>query len=106
MPHAHLELAADFPHMFLLDAKAGALPYASCYTGKAEESFGDAEQRMRSFLAQSSLALQEESKEPADHLAIYLAMMVKLIEQAGTSGMPTTVQALDQAAFLQDGLMA
>lgn len=105
VPHAHLELAADFAHAFLLDAKAGALPYASCYTGKSEEFFGEAEQRMRSFLTQSSLALQEEFKEPADHLAIYLAVMVKLIEQAGTSAMPTTVQALDQAAFLKDGLM-
>lgn len=105
VPHAHLELAADFAHAFLLDAKAGALPYASCYTGKSEEFFGEAEQRMRSFLTQSSLALQEEFKEPADHLAIYLAVMVKLIEQADASAMPTTVQALDQAAFLKDGLM-
>jgi TorA-specific chaperone len=105
VPHAHLELAADFAHTFLLDAKAGALPYASCYTGKSEEFFGEAEQRMRAFLAQSSLALQDEFKEPADHLAIYLAVMVKLIEQAGTSAMPVTVQALDQAAFLKDGLM-
>lgn len=106
VPHAHLELAADFAHAFLLDAKAGALPYASCYTGKTQEFFGEAEQRMRSFLEQSALALQEEFKEPADHLAIYLAVMVKLIEQADTSGMPTPVQALDQAAFLQDGLMS
>ena len=105
VPHAHLELAADFAHAFLLDAKAGALPYASCYTGKSEEFFGEAEQRMRSFLEQSALALQEEFKEPTDHLAIYLAVMVKLIEQADTSAMPTTVQALDQAAFLKDGLL-
>lgn len=105
VPHAHLELAADFAHTFLLDAKAGALPYASCYNGKGDAFFGEAEQRMRSFLEQSSLALQEAFKEPADHLAIYLAVMVKLIEQADTSSLPTTVQALDQAAFLKDGLM-
>lgn len=29
LPDAHLELAADFAQMFLLDAKDSALPYAS-----------------------------------------------------------------------------
>ncbi len=105
VPYAHLELAADFAHAFLLDAKAGALPYASLYTGDAVQFCGKAEQHMRSFLEQSSLALQEEFKEPADHLAIYLAVMGKLIEQTGRGDMPAEIQALDQAAFLRDGLM-
>lgn len=105
VPYAHLELASDFAHVFLLDAKAGALPYASIYKSNADQFCGPAEQRMRSFLAQSSLALQEDFKEPADHLAIYLAVMVKLIEQVGRSDTAEAIQALDQAAFLQEGLL-
>lgn len=105
VPYARLELAADFAQAFLLDAKSGALPYGSCYKNDAAQFCGPTEQRMRSFLAQSSLVLQDDFKEPADHLAIYLAVMVKLIEQAPQDNLRTGVQALDQAAFLQDGLM-
>lgn len=105
IPYGQLELAADFAQLFLLDAKSGALPYASCYKNDAAQFCGPAEQRMRSFLAQSSLALQDDFKEPADHLAIYLAVMVKLIEQTGKGDTPQAVEALDQTAFLQDGLM-
>lgn len=105
IPYGQLELAADFAQLFLLDAKSGALPYVSCYKNDAAQFCGPAEQRMRSFLEQSSLALQDDFKEPADHLAIYLAVMVKLIEQAGKGDTPQVVEALDQAAFLQDGLM-
>lgn len=102
LPYAHLELAADFAQSFLLDAKTGALPYASCYEGDDPKFCGPAEQRMRHFLAESSLALQEEFKEPADHLAIYLAVMVKVIEQQSAS----PELASDQAAFLRDALLA
>lgn len=105
VPYAHLELAADFAQAFLLDAKTGALPYGSCYKSDAAQFCGPTEQRMRSFLEQSSLVLHEDFKEPADHLAIYLAVMVKLIEQAQTDAMRASIQALDQAAFLKDGLM-
>lgn len=101
VPYAHLELAADFAQSFLLDAKAGALPYASCYEADDPQFCGPAEQRMRLFLAECSLALQEEFKEPADHLAIYLAVMAKVIEQP--SGAPGP--ASDQAAFLREALM-
>ena len=105
VPHAHLELAADFAQAFLLDAKTGALPYGSCYKSEGAQFCGSSEQRMRSFLEQSSLALQVDFKEPADHLAIYLAVIVKLIEQQQQGDMGTAVQALDQAAFLKEGLM-
>lgn len=105
VPYARLELAADFAHAFLLDAKAGALPYGSCYRNDGAQFCGPTEERMRAFLEQSSLVLQPDFKEPADHLAIYLAVMVKLIEQAPQGAMGMGIQALDQAAFLQDGLM-
>lgn len=101
VPDAHLELAADFAQSFLLDAKAGALPYASCYEADDPKFCGAAEQHMRRFLEECSLALQEGFKEPADHLAIYLAVMVKVIEQQSAS----PGQASDQAVFLRDALM-
>ena len=99
----HLDLAADFAQAFLLDAKTGALPYASSYDAGESSFFGPSEQRMREFLTNSSLTLQEDFKEPADHLAIYLAAMAKFLEQAG--GNSPATQAVDQAAFLQDALM-
>lgn len=99
----HLELAADFAQAFLLDAKTGALPYASCYDAGESSFCGPSEQRMRELLTRFSLKLQEDFKEPADHLAIYLAAMAKFLEQAG--GNSPATQAVDQAAFLQDALM-
>lgn len=99
----HLELAADFAQAFLLDAKTGALPYASCYDAGDSSFCGPSEQRMRELLTRSSLTLQEDFKEPADHLAIYLAALAKFLEQTG--GESPATQAVDQAAFLQDALM-
>lgn len=102
--HAHLELAADFAQMFLLDAKAGALPYASVYDADETRLYGPAEARMQSFLAGASLAVQDEFREPADHLAVYLAVMARITkEQAQTPDIGAA--ARDQRAFLQDALL-
>lgn len=100
----HLELAADFAQMFLLDAKAGALPYASLYAADEKRLYGPPEARMKSFLAGASLAVQDEFKEPADHLAVYLAVMARLTqEQAHAADIGAA--ARDQLAFLQDALL-
>lgn len=100
----HLELAADFAQMFLLDAKTGALPYASVYGEGDARLYGPAEARMQSFLDGASLAIEEEFKEPADHLAIYLAVMARLAEeQARVTDIAAA--ARDQLAFLQDALL-
>lgn len=104
MEDAHLELAADFAQMFLLDAKAGALPYASAYDADNTHLYGPAEARMQSFLAGASLAVRDEFKEPADHLAIYLAVMARLIEEH-ENAVNIDAAARDQSAFLRDALL-
>lgn len=102
---AHLELAADFAQMFLLDAKASALPYASVYDAGETRLYGQPEARMQNFLADASLAVQDEFREPADHLAVYLAVMARLAEeQAQVADIGTA--AHDQLAFLQDALLS
>ena len=110
LPLARLELAADFAQLFLLDAKTGALPYASVYEdeGMGSVLYGAAEERMRSFLAESGLAIQAEFREPADHLAVYLALMAKLAEQDAEQGIDSTdfaSAAFEQLSFLQSGLL-
>lgn len=101
---AHLELAADFAQLFLLDAHAGALPYASAHDTGEARLYGPAEARMRAFLARASLAIQDDFKEPADHLAVHLALMARIaLEQAGAADVADA--ARDQAAFLRDALL-
>ncbi|MFA7428558.1 MAG: molecular chaperone TorD [Rhodospirillaceae bacterium] len=103
--YAHLELAADFAQMFLLDAKGGALPYASVYESEGARLYGPAEERMRAFLAGASLAIQDDFKEPADHLALYLAVMARLIEDNARTA-DSAAAARDQAAFLEDAVLS
>ena len=110
LPLARLELAADFAQLFLLDAKTGALPYASVYEdeGKGSVLYGAAEERMRSFLAESGLAIQADFREPADHLAVYLALVAKLAEQDAEQGIDSidfAAAAFEQLSFLQAGLL-
>lgn len=101
-----LELAADFAQLFLLDAKAGALPYASAYEGGevASPLYGAAEARMREFLAARALAIDPGFREPADHLAVPLALMADLAEKHATAD-DTAAAACDQANFLHAALM-
>jgi TorA-specific chaperone len=101
---AHLELAADFAQLFLLDAEAGALPYASAYDSEQTRLYGPAEARMHAYLAKSSLAIQAEFKEPADHLAVYLAVMAHVIEQHAHTA-DIAAAARDQVTFLHDALL-
>lgn len=103
-PLARLELAADFAQIFLLDAKAGALPYASMYEGDDPQFCGTAEARMRNFLAASGLSIDARFREPADHLAVYLALMRHLLEQH-QDARDIAATAVDQASFLHDALL-
>ncbi|TNF20659.1 MAG: molecular chaperone TorD [Rhodobacteraceae bacterium] len=100
----HLELAADFAQMFLLDAKAGALPYASVHDGGEARLYGPAEARMQAFLARASLAVQEEFREPADHLAVHLAVMARLAQDQAQAA-DIAGAARDQLAFLDEALL-
>lgn len=101
-----LELAADFAQLFLLDGKTSALPYASAYDGKdaAPSLYGAAEARMRDFLAARGLAIQADFREPADHLAVPLALMAELAEKDAT-GKDSAAAAAAQAAFLGEALL-
>ena len=101
-----LELAADFAQLFLLDGKTSALPYASAYEGKEAASplYGAAEARMRDFLAARALAIQAGFREPADHLAVPLALMAELAGKDAAAGdIPAAAAA--QAGFIHAGLV-
>ena len=103
---ARLELAADFAQLFLLDARAGALPYASAYEGEGSTAtfYSATETRMREFLASRALAIQPDFREPADHLAVLLAVLAHFAEQqSGAQDMGAA--ARDQAALLRAGLL-
>lgn len=96
-PLARLELAADFAQMFLLDLKSGAPPYASVYAGDDPQFCGAAERQMRQFLAAAALSIDTRFREPADHLAVYLAFMRHKLEGHA--------EACDQADFLDGALL-
>ena len=102
-----IDLRSDFSHLFLLDARHSALPYASFYLESNRQLYGEAEQRMRSFLGQSGLRVDQDFREPADHLSVYLAVMEKWAAQ-GDAGPPQQMAALatEQAAFLRDALLS
>ena len=101
-----LELAADFAQLFLLDGKTSALPYASAYEGKdtASPLYGAAEARMRDLLAARALAIQADFREPADHLAVPLALMAELAGKDAAAGdIPAAAAA--KVAFIRAALL-
>ncbi|MFP5402459.1 MAG: molecular chaperone TorD [Gammaproteobacteria bacterium] len=101
-----LELAADFAQLFLLDGKTSALPYASAYEGKdaASPLYGAAETRMREFLTARNLAIQADFREPADHLAVPLAVLADLAEKDASSDHIAQAAAA-QADFLRTAVL-
>lgn len=74
-----LELAADFASLFLLAPPGGVSPYAGHYphTTTAEERG-----QMMMLLAEHGLTPREN--EPADHIAVQLALMAKLVAKKET----------------------
>lgn len=101
---AYLVLASDFAHAFLLSDRNSALPYASAYDVEAQgQLYGLTAQVMQQFLASTGLALSPGFKEPADHLAIYLALLSHMAATDVRSDWP---QALaQQKAFLEEALL-
>lgn len=103
LPDAHLELAADFAAAFLLAGNDCAAPYASWYMQEGKTFYGDAEKQMRAFLAAQGLQIRADFKEPADHLAVFLAYFAQgLTEQ---DGKPAPQRADEQADFLEQALL-
>lgn len=78
--HLRIELAADFAQLFLMDGKSSAVPYASKYLDNGQ-LYGSAEQLMRNILRDNHLEIPSGFKEPADHLAVILAIMGQWVER-------------------------
>lgn len=74
-----LELAADFASLFLLAPPGGVSPYAGHYphTTAAEER-----RQMNVLLVEQGLAAREN--EPADHIAVQLALMARMVTKEET----------------------
>ncbi|TKV21581.1 molecular chaperone TorD [Citrobacter sp. TBCS-14] len=71
-----LELAADFASLFLLSPPQSVSPYAGHYphTTAPEER-----RQMNVLLVEQGLAAREN--EPADHIAVQLALMAKMVDK-------------------------
>ena len=106
LPQARIELAADFAQLFLLDSRQAALPYASFYREPGQRLFGDEERKMREFLRDGGLRVQADFREPADHLAVYLAVLERWSRALADTPTAQIAGAVsEQAAFMRDALM-
>ena len=107
LPYSDLELAADFAAAFLLAAEACATPYASWYIEADKRMYGQPAVHMQSFLSQNGLQLDSHFREPADHLAVFLACLSHWIEQAADAPVESIEEvALLQADFIQTALLS
>ncbi len=79
---ARLELAADFCGLFLMTDKQAALPYASAY--KQDE------QEIKHLLVEAGMETSSNFNEPADHLAIYLELLLSYLHFSLGEGKVTT----------------
>ncbi|EGJ0847608.1 molecular chaperone TorD [Salmonella enterica] len=75
---AQLELAADFCGLFLMTDKKSALPYASQYPQQEPGM-------IKHLLLEAGMEVNDDFKEPADHLAIYLELLSHLHFSLGES---------------------
>lgn len=101
--NATLELSADFAQHFLLDDKVSTLPYASFYLEDGK-LYGDVETKMKEFLSNNNLAVVENFKEPADHLAVYLYLMSHWIQYPINFSDQAQINQ-EQSVFLTNGLL-
>jgi len=105
LPHLRMELAADFTRLFLLDARDAAAPYASAYLDS--QLYGEPHRQMQAFLGSGGLRVQAGFKEPADHLAVFLAFMEDNARKATHAGAADRREAAGlQADFLNSALLS
>lgn len=81
---AHLELAADFAELFLVDARTSVPPYASFWNDGERLFQGETAQRMAERLTRSGFSVTQDFNEPADHLAVMLEYLGYLCERLAT----------------------
>ena len=105
--HAFIDLRSDFSQLFLLDGQHSALPYASFYLESDKGLYGEAEKRMRAYLAACGLQVDKSFHEPADHLAVFLALMEKWAREGSAQAHDSIAShAHEQTLFLQEALLA
>ncbi|EDC6160474.1 molecular chaperone TorD [Salmonella enterica subsp. enterica serovar Newport] len=75
---AQLELTADFCGLFLMTDKKSALPYASQYPQQEPGM-------IKHLLLEAGMEVNDDFKEPTDHLAIYLELLSHLHFSLGES---------------------
>ena len=102
-----IDLASDFTHLFLLDQKQSAIPYASYYLEADKRLYGDATEAMQQLLKDNQLAVAKSFNEPADHLAVMLASLAHWCEKSAELGLSQIHGDISQQrAFLQQGLLS
>ncbi len=108
MEQPRLELAADFAQAFLGDNRTSALPYASVYLSADGLLFQKPHDEMLALLTSQGLAVTEQFKEPADHLAImldYLGNQALRLIAAKTDSERTALYR-EQQAFIEERLLS
>lgn len=90
-----LELAADFAQLFLLEGNLSAIPYASAYL--SGEALAKNLAEMDRLLGEFGLQVNRETKEPSDHLCVYLTLFDRLLAEKPLE---------TQQQFLQNQLMS
>lgn len=105
---AQLELAADFCDLFLKSDKHGALPYASMYIGSSKLLNGQPAKDMEKIMAEHGVSVNEDLKEPADHLAIQLDFLGNMIIRSNEAEQESQLEDAfaQQNEFIQSQLQS
>ena len=104
----HLELAADFASLFLTGERSGATPCASVYLSQGGLMFQQPHEQMLDLLEASGLAVDDEFREPADHIAIQLDYLGNLVMKtvAAKDGPAAKKTLEEQLAFIEQHLLS
>ncbi|MFD1008041.1 MULTISPECIES: molecular chaperone TorD [Oceanisphaera] len=96
-----LELAADFAGLFLSDARHSPAPYASLYLDDGRFN-GPTAQRMQLRLIDAGYSVDEQFKEPADHVAIMLDYLAERYRRLALD--PTPEAETSVAKFVSEDI--
>ena len=111
--HAITDLAVDYVRAFIghgIDAYSAAYPFESVYTSPDGLMMQEAYTQVRTLYHAARFAKDPAFPEPEDHLAVELAFMARLCEQAAGALRAGEGQAAEdllggQLAFLRDHLL-